>query len=170
MRVQHIVVMGVSGSGKTTIATGLAEELGHTFAEGDDFHSDANREKMRTGVPLDDNDRAPWLATIRDWMTERARAGRSTVVTCSALRRRYRDVLRGAEGETIFVHLDPPEEVTAARMERRRGHYMPASLLRSQLDTLEELGPDENGVRISGVGGPESILEETLAALRRRSA
>lgn len=104
---RHVVVMGVSGGGKTTLAMMLAGKLGYVFAEGDEFHSQANREKMGSGTPLDDDDRAPWLQSIQDWMTAEARAGHSTVVTCSALRKRYRDVLRGAEGHAVFVHMAP---------------------------------------------------------------
>lgn len=163
--VTHLVVMGVAGCGKTTVAARLAERLGRELAEGDEFHSEANREKMRAGTPLDDDDRAPWLASIRDWMTEQARAGRSTVLTCSALRRRYRDVLRGAEGRVRFVHLAPPVDVNADRIGRREGHYMPASLLHSQLQTLEELAPEEDGVVIRSSGTPEEITEEALRLL-----
>ncbi|GAA4427122.1 gluconokinase, GntK/IdnK-type [Georgenia halophila] len=157
--------MGVSGSGKTTIAVDLAKELGYVFAEGDEFHSDANRAKMSSGVPLDDDDRAPWLAAIRDWMTQQAREGQSTVLTCSALRHRYRDVLRAAEGRTIFVHMAPPADVTTGRIGSRKGHYMPPSLLQSQIDTLEELGPDEEGIAIRSTGTPEEVLTEVLDRL-----
>jgi len=165
---RHLVVMGVSGGGKTTIAMMLAGKLGYIFAEGDEFHSEANRDKMRSGTPLDDDDRAPWLQSIQDWMTAEAHVGHSTVVTCSALKRRYRDVLRGAEGSTIFVHMAPPVDLTLERMNRRKGHYMPASLLDSQIDTLEELEPDEDGFKVHNVGTPTEVLAEVLDHLKDR--
>ena len=165
---RHLVVMGVSGGGKSTIAMMLAGKLGYIFAEGDEFHSEANREKMRSGHPLNDDDRAPWLESIQEWMTAEARVGHSTVVTCSALRRKYRDILRGAEGNTIFVHMAPPVDLTLERMEARKGHYMPASLLTSQIDTLEELEPDEDGFKVFNVGTPTQVLGEVLEHLKDR--
>ncbi|GAA4285747.1 gluconokinase [Georgenia daeguensis] len=165
---RHLVVMGVSGGGKSTIAMMLAGKLGYVFAEGDEFHSEANREKMRSGNPLNDDDRAPWLQSIQEWMTAEARVGHSTVVTCSALRRKYRDVLRGAEGSTIFVHMAPPVDLTLERMEARQGHYMPPSLLTSQIDTLEELEPDEDGFKVFNVGTPTQVLGEVLEQLKDR--
>jgi gluconokinase len=165
---RHLVVMGVSGGGKSTIAMMLAGKLGYIFAEGDEFHSEANREKMRSGHPLNDDDRAPWLESIQEWMTAEARVGHSTVVTCSALRRKYRDILRGAEGSTIFVHMAPPVDLTLERMEARKGHYMPASLLNSQIDTLEELEPDEDGFKVFNVGSPTQVLGEVLEHLKDR--
>jgi gluconokinase len=163
---RHVVVMGISGGGKTTLAMMLAGKLGYVFAEGDEFHSQANRDKMQSGTPLDDDDRAPWLQAIQDWMTAEARAGRSTVVTCSALKKRYRDVLRGAEGSTIFVHMAPPVDVTAERLAARKGHYMPASLLGSQVATLEELEEDEAGFKVTSGGTPPEILAEVLDQLK----
>lgn len=151
--------MGVAGSGKTTIGSKLADRLGYTFAEGDDFHSDVNRMAMRSGLPLNDDDRAPWLATIRQWMTDQAAFGLSTVVTCSALKRRYRDTLREARGNVIFAHISPPNDVTTERIEQRSGHYMPAELLQSQLMTLEPLMADEDGLTVSMVAAPETIAE-----------
>jgi carbohydrate kinase (thermoresistant glucokinase family) len=163
---RHIIVMGISGGGKTTLAMMLAGKLGYVFAEGDEFHSQANRDKMHAGTPLDDDDRAPWLQSIQDWMSAEARAGRSTVVTCSALKRRYRDVLRGAEGTTIFVHMAPPVEVTAERLAARKGHYMPASLLGSQVATLEELDDDEVGFKVTSGGTPPEVLAQVLDQLK----
>lgn len=162
----HIVVMGVSGSGKTTVATSLAERMGRPFAEADEFHPQANVEKMAAGIPLTDDDRWPWLRTVRDWMSEQAAAGRRGVITCSALRRVYRDVLREAHGGVVFVQLDADPAVLLERMKRRKGHYMPPELLRSQLDTLEPLGGDENGVVVSTEGTPD----ETVAAAFDRLA
>lgn len=161
----HIVVMGVSGSGKTTIATRLADRLGRPFAEADDMHPPANVAKMAAGTPLTDDDRGPWLATVRDWLTAQAEQGRSAVVTCSALRRVYRDVLREAAGGVTFVHLHGDPELLAERMRTRKGHFMPPSLLRSQLDTLEPLEPGEDGVRIPVDGTPDEIVALALRLL-----
>ena len=157
-----LIVMGVAGSGKTTVAVDLARRLGWPYAEADDFHSAANKAKMSAGVPLDDADRQPWLANIRDWISDQPG---DVVVTCSALRRRYRDTLREAGARVRFVHLHGPEELLASRIGARTGHYMPPALLRSQLDTLEPLEPDEDGVVISIAGGPEEIVDAALAAL-----
>nr|WP_233507135.1 gluconokinase [Jiangella anatolica] len=165
----HLVVMGVSGSGKTTVATRLADRLGRPFAEADDMHPAANVAKMAAGTPLTDEDRAPWLATVRDWLTAEAERGRSAVVTCSALRRRYRDVLRGAAGGVTFVFLDGDPELLAERMRRRKGHFMPPSLLESQLDTLEPLEPDEDGVRVLVDGTPDDVVAEALRRLGERA-
>ncbi|UNX54746.1 gluconokinase [Georgenia sp. TF02-10] len=163
---RHLVVMGVSGGGKTTLAMMLAGKLGYVFAEGDEFHPQANRDKMASGTPLDDDDRAPWLASIQKWMTAEARVGHSTVVTCSALKKKYRDVLRGAEGRTVFVHMAPPTDLTLDRMKHRQGHYMPPSLLDSQIATLEELEPDENGFKVTNTGSPREVLAEVLDQLK----
>ena len=162
---RHVVVMGISGSGKTTVAMMLAGKLGYVFAEGDEFHSQTNRDKMHAGHPLNDDDRAPWLRSIQEWMTSEARVGHSTVVTCSALKRKYRDVLRGAEGNTIFVHVAPPVGVTAERMEARKDHFMPASLLDTQVATLENLHEDERGFTVPSSGTPDEVLAEVLAKL-----
>ena len=164
-----VVVMGVSGSGKTTVAQELARRQGWVFAEGDDFHSEANRSKMHQGIPLDDDDRWPWLRSIVDWIRERAAAGESTVVTCSALKRTYRDLLRDGNPQVRFVHVAPPEDVIAARLGRRRGHYMPPSLLPSQLQALQPLEADEPGLTVDSQGEPPEvvgIVEEWLGAAR----
>ena len=160
-----VVVMGVSGSGKTTIAELLAERLGWEFTEGDSHHPPANVEKMRAGIPLDDDDRAPWLDRLAGWIAEREDAGRSVVLTCSALKRRYRDRLREGNDSVWFVHVDVPEDELARRMAARTGHYMPASLLESQLAALERLGADEPGVTVSGTGDPSAVTDAVLAAL-----
>lgn len=161
----HVVVMGVSGTGKTTVGRLLAATLGRPFVEGDDLHPPANVESMRRGVPLTDADREPWLATIRDTLSEHARSGGRAVVTCSALRRAYRDVLRGAEGGVAFVHLVVPRDELERRMATREGHFMPASLLASQLATLEPLGPDEQGVDVAVVGTPQDVARAALGTL-----
>lgn len=160
-----IVVMGVSGSGKTTIATGLAAAMGWEFAEGDDFHPAANVEKMRGGEALTDDDRWPWLETIGAWISAKEAAGESAVVTCSALRRAYRDVLRRNRPQVRFLHVEAPRTVIADRVEHREGHYMPPSLLPSQLATLEPLAPDEPGVTVTAEGAPGDVLTRCLTAL-----
>jgi gluconokinase len=160
-----IVVMGVSGSGKSTVAATLVDRLGWEFAEGDDFHPPANVEKMRAGHPLDDEDRWPWLRSLAAWIGEHERAGRSVVVTCSALKRSYRDLLREGHPSVWFAHVTADPELIRERVEHRTGHYMPSSLLDSQLAILEPLGDDEPGARISGAGSPPSVTTELLAAL-----
>lgn len=166
----HVVVMGISGSGKTTIATKLAAQLGWIFAEADEFHPAANIEKMSSGIPLTDEDRWPWLDAMRTWLTEQARSGRSTVVTCSALRRSYRDTLTQAEGHTSFVHLMGDAEIILERMKTRTGHFMPESLLPSQISTLEPLEDDEHGVRIENTGTPDDVVADVIAQLDLHAA
>ncbi|SMF51892.1 gluconokinase [Cellulosimicrobium cellulans J34] len=160
---QHLVVMGVAGSGKTTVATLLARHLGTEYAEADQFHPQANIDKMSAGTPLTDEDRWPWLEAIRDWLSAEADAGRSGVVTCSALKRSYRDLLRTADGSVCFVHLDGSRELLGERMEHRSGHFMPTSLLPSQLATLEPLADDEPGFTLDVASTPEQIVEQILA-------
>jgi gluconokinase len=161
-----IIVMGVSGSGKTTVAAGLVERLGWEFAEGDDFHPEANVEKMRSGEPLDDADRWPWLRTIADWIGEHERAGTSVVVTCSALKRVYRDLLRDGHPSVWFAHVTVDADLLRDRVTRRTGHYMPSSLLESQLATLQPLEDDEPGASISGAGAPDDVVAQLLTVLR----
>jgi gluconokinase len=163
--IQHLVVMGVSGSGKTTTAQILAERLNWPYAEADEFHPQANIEKMSAGTPLTDEDRWPWLRAMRDWLTEQADAGRSTIVTCSALRVAYRDVLREAAGRVRFVHLDGTIESIGARMSGRSGHFMPTSLLPSQFQTLEPLTGAEDGVVVPVEVSPHSVADAALRAL-----
>jgi gluconokinase len=156
-----IVVMGVSGSGKTTIGTALANALDVEYAEADTFHPKANIDKMTAGTPLTDADRAPWLEAIAGWIREHEATG--GVVTSSALKRRYRDVLRTG-GAVWFAHLDGPRALLAERMQTRSGHFMPVSLLDSQLATLEPLQPDEPGAIFDITGTPEAITEAALTA------
>jgi gluconokinase len=160
-----VVVMGVSGSGKTTVGRGIAEAMEWEYAEGDEFHSEANVAKMASGTPLTDEDRWPWLQTIADWLGEHERTGRSAVVTCSALRRVYRDLLRGGSPLVRFCHVEADAELIRERIEHRLGHYMPPSLLPSQLAILEPLQPDEPGVVVPGTGTPEEIVLSALNAL-----
>lgn len=157
-----IVVMGVAGCGKTTVAEALAARLGWPVADADDFHSSENVAKMRAGTPLTDVDRMPWLRTIRDWISI---ADGDVVVTCSALRRIYRDVLTQAEARVRFVHLHGTRALLVQRMGARQGHFMPLTLLDSQLATLELLQADEDGVQVSIDATPEEILDAILRAL-----
>jgi gluconokinase len=164
-RTVTLIVMGVSGSGKTTVAEELARRLGLEYAEGDDFHPAHNVEKMRAGIPLTDEDRAPWLHELADWIGTHERLGRSVVVTCSALKRSYRDLLREGHPSVWFAHVSADAELLRKRLEQRKNHYMPASLLDSQLATLEPLGPDEPGVTVSAAGSPDDVVAAVLAAL-----
>ncbi len=165
METAQIVVMGVAGAGKTTVATRLAARLGCEVADADEFHPPANIAKMASGTPLQDEDRWPWLRAIAAWMRARAEAGRTAVVTCSALKRAYRDILCAASPGTVFVHLTGAPEVIAARLEVRRGHFMPAALLASQLATLEPLGPDEPGVVLDVARSPDELVEQIVGWL-----
>jgi len=143
-----VVLMGVSGCGKSTVMAELARRLEWPTAEGDSFHSPENVAKMAAGRPLTDEDRWPWLRSLAAWIGEREAAGENGLVTCSALRRAYRDLLRDGHPSVAFACLTAPSSVLAARMERRPGHYMPVSLLESQLETLEPLEADEPGVTL----------------------
>lgn len=161
------VVMGVSGSGKTTVVRRVAHALHWPMAEADEFHSPDNVAKMAAGLPLTDADRAPWLVAIRDWID--ATDGHA-VSTCSALRRRYRDTLRGARSRVRFLHLDGTSETIRERLAFRTDHFMPISLLDSQVATLERLDPSKDGVAVSVAGTSAEIVERALAALDLRRA
>jgi gluconokinase len=160
-----VVVMGVSGSGKSTVAGCMNDALGWPFAEGDDFHPPANVEKMSSGTALTDEDRAPWLEAVAQWIGEQEAAGRNAIVACSALKRAYRDVLCRDNPSVWFVHVRSSRDALQQRLAARSGHYMPASLLASQLETLEPLEADEPGLAISGEGSPEEVADEALDAL-----
>ncbi|MGP3689911.1 gluconokinase [Streptomyces sp. IBSNAI002] len=161
-----IVVMGVAGTGKTTVGRLLAEALALPYAEGDAFHPPANVDKMSAGIPLDDADRRPWLDAIGDWIG--ARAGRDGgLVAASSLKRSYRDRLRAAAPGAVFVHLTGERPLIEHRMAARTGHFMPTVLLDSQFATLEPLQEDELGLAVDVSGSPEEITERALAALRR---
>jgi gluconokinase len=161
----HVVVMGVSATGKTTIGERLAEELGCEFIEGDSLHPSRNIHKMEQGIPLTDDDRWPWLQAIAELVAVRDHEGVSTVVTCSALKRAYRDVLRAA-APTFFVHLDAPFEVLERRMGERKKHFMPTSLLKTQFDDLEPLDDDEPGAVVDVTPDVEEVVEEAVNAVR----
>jgi gluconokinase len=163
----QVVVMGVAGSGKTTVAALLARRLGAELAEADDFHPPSNLAKMSAGQPLDDRDREPWLLDIAAWLAARARDDRPAVVTCSALKRSYRDLLRRASPRLAFLHLTGAPELLAARMRARTGHFMPVSLLESQLSTLEPLGEDERGLTLDVGGTPEELAAAAEVGLGR---
>jgi gluconokinase len=163
--------MGVSGSGKTTVAAALAARLGYAFADADDFHPEANVAKMARGEPLTDPDREPWLQALAGWIAARHAGGRSTVLACSALMRRYRDVLRSAAPHCVcFIHLAVPTETLRRRMRHRTGHFMRENLLGSQLDTLEPLENDEPGISVDGSESPVAIVVQALEYLARPSS
>ncbi|MBM0239067.1 gluconokinase [Micromonospora sp. ATA32] len=162
---RHVIVMGVSGSGKTTVAEGISARTGLAFAEADQFHSESSVARMRAGVPLDDAARWPWLRDLADWMAARDAENVSTVLACSALKRAYRDLLRQGPPTVDFVHLDGPAEVIRERMSQRAGHYMPASLLDSQLAILERLAPDEPGLVLDGSLPPDELVAAAVDRL-----
>lgn len=164
-----IVVMGVSGSGKTTVGRALADRLCVPYAEADDFHPPANIEKMSSGQPLTDDDRWPWLRALAEWIAAHADTG--GVITCSALKRKYRDLLHAAAPDQIrFLHLDGERSVIAARLAARGGHFMPAALLDSQLADLEPLDPDEPGLVIDIALTPEEIVGATLERIQGQTS
>ena len=163
-----VVVMGVAGTGKTTVGNLLADALAVPYAEADTFHPPSNVAKMTAGEPLGDSDREPWLDAIGRWARERE--GPGGVVSCSALRRAYRDRLRMAAPRVFFLHLTGDRTLIARRMERRRDHFMPLTLLDSQFATLEPLQPDEAGAAVSVRAGPGAVTERALATLHERSA
>lgn len=159
-----LVVMGVSGSGKSTVAALLASRTGCALADADDFHPASSIARMAAGHPLDDARRAPWLASIARWLAERAALGECAVVSCSALTRAYRDVLRGAGPDVRIVHLAGPPELVAQRLAARRGHFMPLELLDSQYAVLEPLAADEPGITVDLAHPPDRIAGEVLRA------
>jgi gluconokinase len=162
------VVMGVSGTGKTTVGTLLADALGVPYAEADDFHPPENIAKMSAGIPLDDDDRAPWLDAIGQWA--RGRRGLGGVVSCSALKRRYRDRLRAADPDLFFLHLSGDAALVARRLDERQGHFMKRNLLESQFAALEPLQPDETGLTVGIEATPREITDRAAAELRRLQA
>ncbi|WP_137387676.1 gluconokinase [Rhodoligotrophos defluvii] len=160
-----LVAMGVSGAGKSTIARELAERLGWAFAEGDDFHDPAARAKMAAGHALTDADRRPWLERIAAWIDARLAEGRDGVVSCSALKRSYRDLLRRDHPEVRILYLRGSRALIAARLSGRTGHFMPQALLESQFATLEEPGPDEATIVVDVDQSVPAIVDAVIAAL-----
>jgi gluconokinase/beta-N-acetylhexosaminidase len=159
---KKIVIMGVSGSGKSSIGTLLAREAGVQFIDGDDLHPEVNKQKMAAGIPLDDDDRWPWL----DLVGLNLQLPGGAIVACSALKVAYRDRIRELAPDVVFVHLTGSAELLSSRLGGRKDHFMPASLLQSQLDTLQPLGPNEKGVVVE-VGGTElEILLDVTGKLQ----
>ena len=167
---QHpvLVIMGVSGSGKSTVAGLLAGRLGWDLAEGDDLHPESNVAKMHAGQPLTDEDRWPWLESIADWIRAHTEAGAPGVVTCSALKKRYRDILRG-EG-VVFVFLEGSRDKISDRLASRHGHFMPPALLESQFEALEAPTADENFIALSVSATPAEEAQEIIARLNLDAA
>lgn len=161
----HIVVMGVAGCGKSTVVEAIKEQLGYTLAEGDDFHPQANIDKMSAGIPLTDADRWPWLDVINRWMIARESLGENTVVSSSALKRSYREAL-SKDLNVYFLFLSGPGELIRQRLSERKGHFMPPALLPSQFEILEPLSPDENGVKISIEGSADDVARRAVEAVR----
>ena len=156
-----LVVMGVSGCGKSTVAALLAGRYGWPFEEGDSLHPQSNVDKMRAGHPLTDDDRKPWLEKVALWIEHQLDAGRNGVITCSALKRSYRNTLNRRGDGVVFVYLAGDFDTIAARLALRQGHYMPPSLLQSQFDSLEEPQPDEPAIRVD-IGPPAAQLVQNV--------
>jgi gluconokinase/shikimate kinase len=156
-----LVLMGVSGCGKSTVAALLAGELGWPFEEGDSLHPQANIDKMAAGHPLDDEDRWPWLEKVAEWVEACLDAGRSGIITCSSLKRSYRDLIDRRGHGVEFVYLAGSKELIAARLAARQGHFMPPGLLDSQFATLEEPTPDEPSIRVE-VGPPAAEIADQI--------
>jgi gluconokinase len=161
-----LIVMGVSGSGKTTVGTQLALHLQWEFQDGDWFHPRENVEKMHNGIPLTDEDRWPWLHAIAGWIDETRRGGGRAVIACSALKRRYRQILIGGRADVQLVYLKGDFATISRRIATRHEHFMPPELLRSQFDALEEPGADENPIVVSIEAHPRQIVGQILSALR----
>jgi gluconokinase len=162
-----LVVMGVSGSGKSTVAGILAGQLGWDLAEGDDLHPPANVAKMAAGIPLTDEDRWPWLDLVADWISDHTRAGIPGIITCSALKKTYRDRMRG--DNVVFVHLAGNKELIARRLSARLDHFMPTTLLDSQISTLEPPGADENTLVVDLGRSPAEEAAEIITRLGLRA-
>ena len=160
-----LIVMGVSGAGKSTIAAMLALRLGWTYEDADWFHPSANIEKMHSGLPLTDDDRWPWLQRIAAWIDATRREGGHGVVACSALKRAYRDILIGSRADVRLVYLKGDRDLIARRMALRHGHFMPASLVDSQFATLEEPGDDERPIVVTTDAPPRTVVEAVVDKL-----
>lgn len=160
------VVMGVSGCGKSSVGKALAERIGISYVEGDDDHPPANIAKMSSGIPLDDADRHGWLLVLQQYLRTAAASGSGLVLSCSALKRRYRDLLREGDPNLFFLHLDGDRELIAERMQARSNHFMPMKLLDSQFRDLEPLQPDESGLRVDIRNPPDALVEQALRHLQ----
>ena len=161
-----LIVMGVSGVGKSTIAEALAAKLHWKFQEGDALHPPSNVQKMHAGIPLTDEDRAPWLAAIKHWIDGQVAAGEPGLITCSALKRKYRDFLVDGREVVRVLYLHSEEKTIEDRIKKRTGHFMPASMLESQLHTLEEPAADERPMTVEVAGTVEGTVSAVVAALR----
>src|SRR5687767_12922510 len=156
--------MGVSGAGKSAVGKRVAKRLGYVFADADDFQPPSNLARMARGIPLSDEERTPWLRALTDWLAAQSATAQRTVLACSALKRSYRDALRAGAPNLCFVHLTAPREVLLERM-RQRTHFMPASLLDSQLETLEPLRPDEQGFTLDATADVDVVVARLLTAV-----
>ncbi|MCH1882373.1 gluconokinase [Agrococcus sp. ARC_14] len=169
-RYPSMIIMGVQGSGKSTIGSALAERLNIDFIDGDDLHPKANKDKMASGTPLTDEDRVPWLKIIGQTIADGSAKGRVTIVACSALKRWYRELLRSSDASLVFVHLVGDKDLLADRLAHRDHEYMPSTLLDSQIDTLEPLAEWERGIAISIEQPPAAIVDEVTRILMGRAA
>ncbi len=167
---QVLVVMGVSGSGKTTVAAMLAGRLHWTFEEGDNLHPASNVEKMHSGIPLTDEDRKPWLRAIAEWIDHWRERHEHGVITCSALKREYRRIIIGDRSDVRLVYLKGDKVVIAKRLAARQGHFMPTSLLQSQFDTLEQPAPEENPIVVEVGPSPREIVDQIQSVLVEEAA
>ena len=168
-RAMRVVLMGVSGCGKSTVGEGLAAHLGWRFVEGDSLHPPENVAKMAAGQALDDGDRAGWLGTLADVLAQARQAEQGLVISCSALKRAYRDRLRSGDPQALFVHLDGSQAVIAARIAARTHKYMPASLLESQFAALQAPDPDEQALSLSVERSPDELIERITQQLQAQT-